>query len=124
MGAFRRPAIGAGHRPQFEAVRANLPGIFQVGSAAEVHETVLLVDRDSPLFQAINEFQLEVLAGEKLLRFFLAYLLPDKGMAAGDNAPHFFFNGREVLKRYGLWQEKVVIKPIVDGGPMPNRVPG
>ncbi len=98
--------VRARHRSQFEAVRGDLAGMFQMWTAAEILEAVLLVGADHRLlgyriaifvdasrFQPIDQFQLVGLIVKEIAGFVSSDLAIGKWMPAADNLAHPLLDG-------------------------------
>jgi len=90
-----------------------------VGPPAQVDELTLAIEGDGTILQPFHQLHLVDLALllEVLEGFSLAHFKTFNGVVLFDDLVHFRLDGRQVLRRQGAFQVKIVVKPVFNRRP-------
>ncbi len=108
--------VGAGHRRELDGL--DIPRVGDVGTAAEVRERAVGVERDGAVLQVGDQLHLVLVAlgGEGLQRLGFRHLAADELLLVARELLHLLFDGRQV----GLGDRRrridIVVEAVLDGG--------
>ena len=106
-------------RDLHELDRPYLARVLNMRPATQVKKGILRVDADFGIGQILDQLDfvgLPLLA-EVFQRLLARPAITNKGILPGDDTPHALLDIRQVFRRQGARQIKVIIKPVLDGWP-------
>ena len=120
--------VGARHRHQLDGIRLELLRIGHVRPAAQVHEDIVLIDRDlrlllervavlveAALLEPVDQLELVGLVLEDLARLVGRDDLLHEVVLAGDDLAHALLDRLQVFGREVARQVEVVVEAVLDG---------